>query len=253
MPLTDPTMRPAAATAHAFIRKLDGFVALSETDKAVLKRVSADSYLIGPRIDLIREGEMPDGVILIMDGVACRYKHRASGARQITAYLVPGDTGDLDFALLREMDHAIATVSACQVVRIPAATLDALVTGHPAIARALRMSTLVDGATLRAWLLNLGSRSAVERIAHLFCELFVRLRTVGLTVEGGYSLPMIQSDLADTTGLSSVHVNRSLQTLRREGVIDLKGKALTILDWSRLETIAEFKSNYLHLRDHAAV
>ncbi len=252
MALTDPTTRPAGPIVHPFIAKLDGFVALTEEAKAALKQASLGAHLIGPRIDLLREGDMPEGGILITEGIACRYKHRANGARQITAYLVPGDTCDLEFHPFREMDDAIATVSACRVARISAATLNELVAGHPTVAQALRMTALVDKATLREWLLNIGSRSAMERIAHLFCELFVRLQTVGLTAEDGYVLPMTQSDLADTAGLSSVHVNRSLQSLRRQGVIDLKGKNLTILDWARLKTIAEFKANYLHLGDRAA-
>lgn len=251
MALTDQPMRSTGSIVHPFIAKLDGFVALSEAAKGALRQVSAGAQLIGPRIDLIREGDLPDGAILITEGIACRYKHRANGARQITAYLLPGDTCDLDFAPLREMDDAIATVSACRVVRIPAAALNELTANHPTIAQALRMTALVDKATLREWLLNIGSRSALERIAHLFCELFVRLQTVGLTVDGGYVLPMTQGDLADTAGLSSVHVNRSLQALRRLGVIDLKGKTLTILDWPRLKAIAEFKPNYLHLGERA--
>lgn len=248
----DGMARSGGSTSNPLVRKLEGFVSLSEDDRAVLEQISAHAHVIGPRVDLIREGAPPDGVILIMEGIACRYKYRANGARQITAYVVPGDTCDLDVALLSRMDHAIATVSACRVVRIPAATIADLMAHHPTIARALRMTTLVDEATLREWLLNVGCRSAVERIAHLFCELFVRLQTVGSALEDGYVLPMTQGDLADTAGLSSVHVNRSLQALRRQGVIDLKGKNFTILDWPRLKAIAEFKANYLHVGERTA-
>lgn len=251
MVLTDRPMRSTGSIVHPFVAKLDRFVALSEEAKLALRQVSAGTHLIGPRIDLMREGAVSEGAILIVDGIACRYKHRANGARQITAYLVPGDTCDLDLTPVRAMDDAIATVSACRVVRIPAAALSDLTANHPAVAQALRMTDLVEKATLREWLLNIGSRSALERIAHLFCELFVRLQTVGLTANDSYVLPMTQGDLADTAGLSSVHVNRSLQALRRQGVIDLKGKNLTILDWPRLRTIAEFKPNYLHLGERA--
>ncbi|KQP31059.1 cyclic nucleotide-binding protein [Methylobacterium sp. Leaf104] len=243
-PLFDPS--------NALIRKLEGFNPLSDADRAVLQRISANAHLIGPRVDLVREGDPPDGVILIMEGLACRQKHRANGARQITAYLVPGDACDLDVALLARMDHTITTLSACRVVRIPFDVVRRLMDEHPAIARSLRLGTLVDEATLREWLVNVGCRSAIERIAHLFCELLVRLQVVGCASENSYEFPVTQLDLADTVGLSNVHVNRSLQELRRQGVIELKGRTLTILDRQRLKSIAEFDSKYLHLGSRAA-
>lgn len=218
----------------------------------MLRRISANGHVIGPRVDLIREGDAPDGVILIMEGIACRQKLRANGARQITAYLVPGDACDLDVALLTQMDHTITTLSACRVVRIPIDVVKRIMDEHPAIARSLRMGTLVDEATLREWLVNVGCRSAIERIAHLFCELLVRLQVVGFASENSYEFPVTQLDLADTVGLSNVHVNRSLQELRRQGVIELKGRTLKILDRQRLKSIAEFNSKYLHLGTRAA-
>jgi CRP-like cAMP-binding protein len=243
---------PLADSSNPLVRKLEGFGPLSEEERAVLRRISANGHVIGPRVDLIREGDAPDGVILIMEGIACRQKHRANGARQITAYLVPGDACDLDVALLTQMDHTITTLSACRVVRIPIDVVKRIMDEHPAIARSLRMGTLVDEATLREWLVNVGCRSAIERIAHLFCELLVRLQVVGFASENSYEFPVTQLDLADTVGLSNVHVNRSLQELRRQGVIELKGRTLKILDRQRLKSIAEFNSKYLHLGTRAA-
>jgi CRP-like cAMP-binding protein len=237
---------------NPFVRKLEGFGPLSGTDRALLERLSAGGHVIGPRIDLVREGDAPDGVILVMEGIACRQKHRANGARQITAYLVPGDACDLDVALVTQMDHTITTLSPCRVVRIPTDLVKRLMDEHPAVARSLRISTLVDEATLREWLVNVGCRSAIERIAHLFCELLVRLQVVGFASEDSYEFPVTQLDLADTVGLSNVHVNRSLQELRRQGVIELKGRTLKILDRQRLRSIAEFNAKYLHLGTRAA-
>lgn len=245
-------VQPAVNRGNPFVRKLEGFGALSEADRAILERISASSRLFGPRADLIREGDAPDGVLLVMEGIACRHKVRENGARQITAYLVPGDACDLDVALLTRMDHTITTLSACRVVRIAPETIAELMQNHPQIARGLRMTTLVDEATLREWLINVGRRSAMERIAHLFCELLVRLKVVGLTEGESYALPLTQLDLADTAGLSNVHVNRSLQELRRRGLIELKGGRLTILNLPQLRALAEFRSNYLHLGSRAA-
>jgi CRP-like cAMP-binding protein len=243
----DGTPRPAGWTNNPLILKLESLATLSDDDRAVLERISAKPQLVPAGTDLIREGDKPDGVYLILDGIACRYKLRASGARQIMAYLVPGDYCDLDVAMLKAMDHAIGTLSACQVVRIDLDTIQGLLRDHPGITHALRLATLVDEATLREWLVNVGCRSADERIAHLMCELLLRLRAVGRTAGDGYALPITQEDLADTTGLTSVHVNRMLRSLKQRGLIELSGRQLQILDLDGLEALAEFKPNYLHL------
>ena len=232
--------------ANPLVRKLEAFHPLSEAERTTLERISAQGTVVGPRIDLIREGDTPDGVIVVMEGIACRQKHRANGSRQITAFLVPGDTCDLDVGLLSQMDHTVTTLSICRVVRLSGDVVTRLLEEHPAIAKALRISTLVDEATLREWLVNVGCRSAIERIAHLLCELLVRLQIAGFASEDSYELPVTQLDLADTVGLSNVHVNRSLQELRRQGVIELKGRSLKILDRQKLRNIAEFNPRYLH-------
>ena len=245
-------LRSDESLGNPLIRKLEGFGVLSEADRAVLTQISANPRLIGPRMDLIREGDRPEGVFLVLDGMACRHKVRETGARQILAYLLPGDLCDLDVALLDTMDHTITTVAACRVVQIPPETIAALIQHHPQVARTLRKTTLVDNATLREWLVNVGSRSAVERLAHLFCELLVRLRAVDRTEGDSFELSVTQAELGDTTGLSSVHVNRSLQELRRQGLIELKGRRLTILNLPRLRAVAEFRANYLHLGNRTA-
>ncbi len=164
------------------------------------------------------------------------------------ALLVPGDLCDLHAAILGAMDHGIATLSPCTVAAIPRATVEDLTTNHPRINRALWWSTLVDEATLREWLVNMGQRPADRQLAHLLCELRVRLDTVGLVAEGGsYELPLTQEELADVLGLSPVHVNRVLQQLRGDGLIATRGKTLTIRDVARLEAFAGFDPNYLHL------
>ena len=245
-------VHPSTSADNPLIRKLEGFTSLSDADKATLARISAETRHVAPGTDLVREGDAPAGVFLVMSGIACRHKLRANGARQIMAYLVPGDMCDFDVALLREMDHTITTFSACEVVRLAPETVANLMENHRPIARALRMAQLVDEATLREWLVNVGRRSARERLAHLFCELLVRLRVVGVAEQNSYALPVTQVDLADTTGLTSVHVNRSLRELRREGLIELSKGRLTILDLPQLKAMAEFRSNYLHLGDQAA-
>jgi CRP-like cAMP-binding protein len=145
------------------------------------------------------------------------------------------------------MDHSIGAITACSVVDIPRATVDELVQRHPNIACAMRWATLVDEATLREWLANMGQRTADRQLAHLICELRLRLEVVGLADKGGMHIPMTQEEMGDTLGISTVHVNRVLQQLRMDGLMMIRGHAVQIPDLARLERFAEFNPDYLHL------
>ncbi len=234
-----------AAVSGPVLRKMQGFGRLEEVDAAALAMIEAGTRLVAAGTDLIREGDRPEGMIAVTEGFACRYKLRENGARQIMAYLIPGDICDFDGTVLNRMDHTVGTLSTCRVVRIPPETGREL-RQRPALARGLRAAALIDEATLREWLMNIGRRSAVERLAHLLCELLVRLRAVGLASGNSFDLPITQIDLADTTGMTSVHVNRSLGELKRAGLIERKGKRVTLCDLPRLVELAEFRSNYLN-------
>src|SRR5215213_5997131 len=176
-------------------RKLANFVSLSEADRALLDQTTRAVREYGPGQQVIAEGDAPDHVHLVLDGFACRYKVSDGGERSIMAYLVPGDFCDLHVFILREMDHTIATLSPCRVVDIPRPRILEL-TERPALARALWWAAVVDEATLREWLVNIGARPAEERVAHLLCELLHRLRTVGLANGDSYELPITQTELA---------------------------------------------------------
>lgn len=233
------------AVSGPLLRKLQGFSKLEEADAAALAIIEAGTRLVPAGTDLISEGDRPEGMIAITEGFACRYKLRPNGARQITAYLIPGDICDFETSILNRIDHTIGTLSTCRVARIGPETGREL-RQRPALARGLRTVALVDEATLREWMMNIGRRSAVERLAHLLCELLVRLRAVGLASGNSFDLPITQIDLADTTGMTSVHVNRSLGELKRAGLIERKGKRVTLCDLPRLVELAEFRSNYLN-------
>jgi CRP-like cAMP-binding protein len=171
----------------------------------------------------------------------------ADGGRQIMAWLVPGDFCDLHVAILGEMDHSIAALGPCRIAEISRATIAEISDSRPVVNRAMWWATLVDEGVLREWLVGMGRRPADRRIGHLFCELHTRLAAVGLTDDGGFDLPVSQTELADTVGLTPVHVNRVLQQLREDKLIRLEGKRLTILDFARLAAFADFDPNYLHL------
>lgn len=232
---------------NPFTRKLESFVELSEADRAILERISAEWRSLEAHTPLVREGDKPDGLWLILDGMACRQKARASGRRQILAFLLPGDLCALDVSLLERMDHSIVTLSPCKAVHLAAETVAEILDTVPALACALSLSRLVDEATLREWMVNLGCQPGVKRIAHLFCELYVRQQRVGRTTGTSCALPVTQADLADATGLSNVHVNRVLQDLRGNGRIGLRDRRLTIPDLAALSAFAEFDAAYLRM------
>jgi CRP-like cAMP-binding protein len=236
--------------AEHLIRKLEQFARLSSDDKRVLQDAASHKIReLSPREDIIHEGQRPTHVNLVLRGWACRYKMLEDGRRQITAFLVPGDLCDLRMFILKEMDHSIAALTPMSVAEIPSDTILDITDSFPRIGRALWWNSLVEEAIARQWTTNLGQRDAVERLSHVFCELFLRLRCVGLTNSYSFDLPVTQEQLGDATGMSTVHVNRTLQEMREEGLIVLKGRILTIPDLDALQRTALFNANYLHL-DH---
>lgn len=235
---------------HALVRKLESFGPLSEDDKALIRSLTTSTSVVEPRTDIIQEGERPSDVNLILTGFAYRYKVLASGEQQIVAYLLPGDFCDLHVFLLGEMDHSIAALTKVQLVKLPRrSVLDLL--DRPAVSRAMLMASLVDEATLREWLINIGQRSAEQRLAHFLCEWHRRLEVIGLSTDEGCELPITQAELGDTMGLSTVHVNRSLQALRDQELLAFKRKRLLIPDVPRLRAYCGFRQNYLHLSNAA--
>ena len=236
-----------APSASPVITKLGRFVPLNDAEREALHKISSNARFHRRGTDLIAEGDKPDSVFLLLEGWAFRYKHLANWDRQIMAYLVPGDLCDIRIFLFEQMDHSIGLLSDALVVKIPAVDMLEMMNRYPRIERALMWATLVDEATLREWLLNVGQRDALQRLSHLFCELCVRLSVVSLVDnQDGFVMPLTQSELADTTGMTTVHVNRSMQRLRQDGLIVAKDGKLTILDFDRLAELAGFDDVYLH-------
>lgn len=237
----------AQLAAHALINKLCRFVPLDHEERGALEKLARNAKRLQRGADLILEGEQPVSVFLLLEGWAFRYKSTAEGGRQIIAFVIPGDLCDGQIFLMARMDHSIGLLAESLVAKIPAAEMLDLMDRYPRIERALMWSTLVDGATVHEWLLNVGQRHAAQRLAHLFCELFVRMKLVKMVDEDGtFTLPVTQSELADTIGATTVHVNRSLQRLRRAGLIALKDSQLTILDFDALARMSGFNQAYLH-------
>jgi len=233
---------------NPLVRKLEHGAQLSREDKDLLAGLVAGADSVPAHQDLIAEGAVPENVHVVLKGFACRYKLLPDGGRQIMAWLVPGDFCDLHVSILGEMDHSIATLTDSTICYLPRNGLDALTAGRPNLTHALWWATLVDEAVLREWLVSMGRRAAAQRIAHMFCEVHARLDAVGLAPAGLMDFPLSQTDLADSAGLSSVHVNRVVQQLRDEGLIAWRGRILQVIDAAALAAFADFNPNYLHLR-----
>ena len=192
------------------------------------------------------DGDWPAELSLITEGFACRYKLLADGARQIMAVLVPGDIVDLRALLTGRMDHGVTAINNNQIATIPRQKLFDVIEKYPRIGLALWRDTMLDAALYRQWLINVGRRSAYQRIAHLLCEVATRLDVIGRKHGNAYSLPMTQADLGDAMGLSLVHVNRSLRRLREDGLVTFRNH-IVVLDWEGLRAAAGFDPSYLQL------
>src|SRR5436190_1832938 len=205
-----------------------------------LRRLDPGSYLI-------REGDLPTHCTVLVSGYACRQKVTGDGARQILSVCIPGDAIDLQNMFLDISDHAVTLLTQANVADVPREALQDLVLTRPAIGTAIIQLSLVEASIMREWVVNVGRRDARQRIAHVLCEFAVRLEARGLASNHGFELPMTQEQLADTTGLTSVHVNRVLKSLQADGLISRQRRNIQFTDWRALQDTADFNRRYLHL------
>ncbi|WP_051242666.1 Crp/Fnr family transcriptional regulator [Stappia stellulata] len=232
---------------NVLARKLQNSGPLDPDDLERLDQVVATPYDCNARDDLIRQGEDPENVHLVVSGMVCRYKILPEGRRAIVALMLPGDICDLHVAILGRMDHSLGALTNCRIVRIPRRTIEDLLDNHPRIRRALFWSTLVDEAILREWLVNMGRRRADQQMAHLFCELHTRLEAVDEMYDA--LMPLTQEELGDILGISSVHAQRVLSKLRNKGLVTVQDSRVALPDIDALREFAQFESDYLHLED----
>lgn len=233
---------------HPVIRKLEAIEPLTDTERRKVAGLVRDVDEVSRKTDIIADGASPEFVHLILEGWAARYKVLRDGSRRITAFLIPGDFCDLHITTLDAMDHGIVALTDCRVAYIEQAAIDEITRSTPILTRALWRATLVDEAVLRQWLVNAGRRNAFDAVAHLLCELHLRMKLVGLAEGDKLELPVTQEELADATGMTPVHINRTLQRLRKDGLIELGSGTLYVPDVRALRRSCDFDSAYLHLR-----
>jgi CRP-like cAMP-binding protein len=238
---------------NPLIRKLESIFTLTDDERQALETLPMQVVAIKDRQDIVREGDRPSRSCLILSGFACVYKMTAQGKRQIVSFSIAGDVPDLQSLHLKVLDNSISTLSPCRVGFITHDALRELCERYPRLAAAFWRETLIDAAIFREWVMNIGQREAYTRMAHVLCELVVRLKAVGLVEDHVCELPITQGEYADAIGVTPVHVNRVLQQLRADGLIETRGTQLRIPDWDRLKQVGEFDPTYLHLdKDQAA-
>jgi CRP-like cAMP-binding protein len=232
------------------VRKLGYCLELNAADEEALLSLPHRTKKIERHGYLVREREMATHSCLLISGFAIRHKIVGDGARQIVGIHMKGDIVDLQNSVLGVADHSVQVLTDADVAFIPREAIRKLAFERPNVGMAMWFDTLVDGSIFREWIANVGRRDSRARIAHLLCEFSLRLKVAGLGEASEYELPMTQEQLADSTGLTPVHVNRTLKALEAEDLISRRSsRAITIGDWKKLSEAGDFDSNYLHLRE----
>ena len=235
------------------LARLDSHVALEESERKGILALPGQVRTIEGRGTRLT-GKLADNHVHVLeDGFACRYRALADGRRQILSLLIPGDLIDLRQFVLGGHQPSVAALSPLSVRAVPNANLFRLLETSPRITRALWSTTLVEESITCEWLVSIGKRSAIERVAHLLCELYLRLSAVGRSDGPRFALPLTQSELADALGLSTVHVNRTLQELRKSRLIAFQSGLVELFDFDALAKLALFSPAYLHLRERGGL
>ena len=222
---------------------------LTDAEVGALESLPFTRKMVEPNAYLVREGERPFGCAVLVRGFAFRQKLVSDGARQIVSIGIPGEAIDLQNLYLTCSDHNAQALTRAELAIVPHQALRALVRQYPGIAEVVAKTLLIEGSIFREWIVNIGQRDARTRLAHLLCEFAVRLEDAGLATDGRYELPMTQEQLGDATGMTSVHVNRSLRALEKDGLIQRTGRSVTFPDTEALWKAGDFSALYLHRPD----
>lgn len=236
---------------HPLVSKLSQYIKLTDKETSAANAVPVRLARIAADQDVVRAGDRTSRSLLVVNGLLATSKVDENGERQIVALHVAEDFPDLLTLHLELMDSDLRTITGSDVAFIEHAPLRILTSEHPLLAAALWRTTLIDAAVMREWVVNVGRRAALPRVAHLFSEMFARMAAVGLSEGHSCSLPLTQMQLGEATGLSVVHVNRVLKDLRSQGFLSFERGLLTIHDMAALHSLAGFERDYLHQDHHA--
>jgi CRP-like cAMP-binding protein len=233
---------------EAHLRKLRARDEISEAEEEAVRALANDVMDVAPHRTVVRHGDELHVSLLLLSGWLARAKDLPNGQRQLAELHVAGDFADLHGFTLKYLDHDVISVTRCRIAMIAHERVKELIDRFPHLGRLYWLMTNIDAAIQREWTLSVGSRSAIARMAHLFCELNIRLGIVGLAQNNSYDFPLTQVEMGECLGLTSVHVNRTLQELRRQGLVELEGRRLRILDLDALKAVGSFDPAYLYVQ-----
>jgi CRP-like cAMP-binding protein len=237
---------PSDAERSRLVMRLRSIGDLSAAAEAALRDLPMQVRELDDNQDFAKEGDRPFACCLVLDGFVCRYKLVADGKRQILSFHISGDIPDLQSLQLKTLDHNLGTLTPSRLGFLQHEDLRKLISDFPGLGSLFWRTTLIDAALFREWMVGLGRRNAHQRLAHLICEMLFRAQAVGLTHDHNFPLPLTQLELADALGLTVVHVNRVLRSLRESDILKVDRSGVRILDWPSLEALAEFDPLYLH-------
>jgi CRP-like cAMP-binding protein len=233
------------------VRQLSTREELSDADRRAIYDLPFSLRKVQGGQFLVWDGDKPQHTCLLISGFAFRHKLAGNGGRQIVSIHMRGDIVDLQNSLLGTADHNVQMLTAGEIAMIPVEAMREIAFNHPRVGMAMWYETLVEGSIFREWVLNVGRRDARTRIAHLLCELALRMETAGLGEHVNYELPITQEQLADSVALTSVHVNRTLMKLEEDGLITRNRRMITVVDWKKMVTVGDFEPRYLHIGERA--
>lgn len=232
---------------EAHLKRLRARDDISAAEEKAIREIVGETRLVPPNRPIIPAWQPVRESTLLLKGWTARVRNLANGERQFTEINISGDFIDLHSFTLKQLDHEVVALTPCELAPVPHDRLREITAKFPHLARVYWFSTSLDAAIIREWTVSTGRRSAIARVAHLFCELLVRLEIAGCAQDNSYDFPLTQVQIADCVGLTPVHANRTLQELRKRELIELRDRHLRILDLAELQRVGEFDPRYLYL------
>jgi CRP-like cAMP-binding protein len=230
-----------------FVKRLASRSVLTDDEVGALLGLNGHIKEVAARTDFVRPREPVDHACLVVKGLAGRFGQHSDGARQITCLHIPGDMADLPSVVSPKSGWGLAALTATTILRIPHTDLRRVAAKHPGIAEAFWRDCVADGSIFSEWVVNVGRRDATSRVAHVFCEMAIRCKEAGEGNRHSFRLPITQTDLANATGMTGVHVNRTLRELRTRELVELRAGTVTVYNWDELVRTAGFHAGFMLL------
>jgi CRP-like cAMP-binding protein len=234
-------------TLQLFVKRLASRSILTDEEVSAVLGLKGQTREVASHVDFVRQGEQVDHACLVVEGLVGRFGQNADGARQITCIHIPGDMADLPSVVSPKAGWGLSALTRTTILRIPHTDLRRAAAKHPGLAEAFWRDCVADGSIFSEWVVNVGRRDAISRLAHLLCEMGIRREQAGQGDRAAFPLPMTQTDLGDATGLTSVHVNRTLKELREQSIVELRSGIVTIHDWDKLAKTGDFDAAFMLL------